>query len=241
MRLAHLSDLHFGEHAEAAPEALARALADAEPDAVLVSGDLTRRAQEGEFLAAWRFLNALAAPLLVVPGNHDIPRFDLWRRFLMPRKAWRRHAPPGVTALELPGLSVIGLDTVRRAQWHLDWSAGGVPSARLEGLAAALARRASARCLVLCHHPLRMPAGSRRSGVAGAPDALRLLQAQRVTAVLSGHLHESRLLEGTPAQIITPSALSTRGGIPGWSLIEVQEDGIGVRFSGGEAGLVPWA
>jgi 3',5'-cyclic AMP phosphodiesterase CpdA len=242
LRLALLSDLHLGEHEPGAPAALAAELRAAAPAAILVSGDLTRRALASEFRDAWAFLGSLGAPVLAVPGNHDIPRLDVWARFVSPRSAWRRHFPAsGAALLELPGLSVIGLDTVRRAQWHLDWSAGGVPRQRLAALDATLGARGSPRCLVLCHHPLRMPQGSARHGVAGAASVLATLERQRVTAVLSGHLHCDAVLSGSPAQIVSASAFSARGAGTGWTLLDVSETGLGVRFSRGGGGLVAWA
>ena len=223
--LAHLTDLHFGEAPEALVEAMRADLLAQRPDAVLVSGDLTLRARPLEFAAAWRFLDSLALPVMAVPGNHDIPARNLFGRFHHPRRGWLASMPASAPSeLALPGLSVIGLDTVRRAQWHMDWSAGGVSQARRVALGIALQARRETRCIVLCHHPMRHPGGmAHRHLPAGAAATLRMLADLGVEALLSGHLHVAALLPGEgPLQVITPSAFSPRGGRPnGWTLVQV--------------------
>jgi 3',5'-cyclic AMP phosphodiesterase CpdA len=225
-RIAHLADLHFGEGSEAAAEALAADIRTQAPDAVVVSGDLTRRARPAEFSAALAFLEALEAPLLVVPGNHDIPRGDVLARFLDPRRRWRTARPGALRdVLSLPGLRLIGLDSVSRAQWHLDWAAGAISAPRRAGLDAALARPGEAMTIVTCHHPLRHPAwAAHRRAPRHAEPTIALLREHGVAALLCGHLHRAAVTvlgAGGPLQVVAPSALSPRGlGCPnGWNLI----------------------
>lgn len=228
-RIAHLADLHFGEGDAASSAALAADIRAQAPEAVVVSGDLTRRARSREFSAALAFLEALEAPLLVVPGNHDIPRDDVLARFLHPRRRW--HAARSVAwrdVLRLPGLRLIGLDSVSRAQWHLDWAAGAFSVARRAGLEAALALPGEAMTIVACHHPLRHPSwAAGRRVPRHAEEIIALLRAHGVAAVLCGHLHSAALtplgLDG-PLQVVAPSALSQRGaGSPnGWNLITTE-------------------
>ena len=75
--LAHISDLHFGRLDPAVLPALTRAIHEAKPDVVVVSGDLTQRARRREFSAARRYLDGLPSPQIVVPGNHDVPLYDV--------------------------------------------------------------------------------------------------------------------------------------------------------------------
>ena len=235
LRLAHLTDLHFGEAMPELAGSLAQDVLDSAPDAILVSGDLTRRAESGEFAAAWRFMASLGAPVLAVPGNHDIPPRNLFQRFFQPRRRWQRGLPvDAVQELALPGLTVIGLDTVRRAHWHLDWSAGGVSASRRADLRARLRQRREPRCLLVCHHPLRHPLALQwRRLPAGADRLLDLLREEGVEAVLSGHLHMAAVLRGMagePVQLITPSGLSARGsGALGWSLITPTASGLDIH------------
>jgi 3',5'-cyclic AMP phosphodiesterase CpdA len=87
--IAHISDLHFGAEIPAVVEALAEDVAAAKPDLVAVSGDLTQRARHREYAAAAAFLRALPAPVLAVPGNHDVTAYDLIERFTDPWRRWR--------------------------------------------------------------------------------------------------------------------------------------------------------
>src|SRR5712691_2781756 len=78
--LAHLLDPHFGRIEPATVQALIATVSEARPDVVLVSGDFTQRAKAHEFQEARRFLDALPSPKIVVPGNHDIPLYNVLAR-----------------------------------------------------------------------------------------------------------------------------------------------------------------
>ena len=92
--LAHLSDLHFGRIDPAVLEPLRRAVHDAAPDLIAISGDFTQRAKRRQFAAARAFLDSLEPPKLVVPGNHDVPLWNLARRFLMPFDRYKEFISP---------------------------------------------------------------------------------------------------------------------------------------------------
>lgn len=230
LRLAHLADLHFGEDIPGLAAHLAADIRAQSPDAVLVSGDLTRRARPPELAAAFAFLATLGRPVLAVPGNHDIPATDIWARLVDPHRPWRAAAPPAM-ALHLPGLTVLGLDTTTRGQWHLDWSAGAISPRRLAALARQL-QQADRPVVVLCHHPLLHPAPSAgRRTPRGAAAVRTLLRESGVRAVLSGHLHQAAAVPlgaPWPVNLIAPSALSPRGsGTPnGWLLLEIGAAGL---------------
>ncbi len=225
VRLAHLADLHFGEEVPGVAEALAADIRAHAPHAVVVSGDLTRRAAPAELAAAFAFLATLGVPVLAVPGNHDIPARDIVARVLHPRRTWHAGSPRP-SELRIHGAFVVGLDTVARGQWHLDWSAGAIPSHRRNRLADRLAAAAPIPSIVVCHHPLVHPPGlPGREPPRGTDQTQTLLSAMGVRAVLCGHLHRpdaKQLGEPWPIQLIAPSALSPRGGSPnGWNLVEV--------------------
>jgi len=233
-RIAHLSDLHFGEGEPALARRLAEEVREAAPDAIAVSGDLTRDAQAAQFRAAGEFLRGLGAPVVVVPGNHDIPHADhLWARFAKPRARWREAYPDGWPEVVVAGeAALIALDTTRRMQWHLDWSAGGIPLARREALRRALRAQEGRRRIVVAHHPLVHPeAGRRRAVPHGAEPTLALMREEGVEAVLSGHLHVSASLGSAPTLILAASALSPRlkGEPNGWNLLTLHAAGLDVE------------
>ena len=93
-RIAHLSDLHFGRHDDEIVTGLLRALKAIAPDIYVISGDLTQRARRAQFAAAKAFVDELRAtglPVIVVPGNHDVPLYDVARRFMRPLNRFRRY------------------------------------------------------------------------------------------------------------------------------------------------------
>src|SRR3954469_8984258 len=89
--IAHVSDIHFGRTDPAVVEGLVKDLEGRNPTILVASGDFTQRAREWQYKAAADYLKRLPKPQLVVPGNHDIPLFDLIRRFFFPLNRYRKH------------------------------------------------------------------------------------------------------------------------------------------------------
>ena len=89
MKIAHISDLHFGAHDPVVVDALAAHLIEAGPHLVIASGDITQSATEAEFAAARAFFDALPMEVFVIPGNHDLPGMDL-TRFINPFKRYKQ-------------------------------------------------------------------------------------------------------------------------------------------------------
>ena len=89
--LVQISDLHFGRIDPLLLDPLAAAIDAIGPDVVVVSGDLTQRARDAQFRAARAFLDRLPMPQVVVPGNHDVPLYDVVRRFVSPLARFRRY------------------------------------------------------------------------------------------------------------------------------------------------------
>lgn len=116
--LAHISDLHFGTESPEIVEGLLEDLVSVEPTLVAVSGDLTQRARRKEFVAARLFLDRIPFPRLVVPGNHDIPLFDLLTRFTRPLARFRRYIDEDVDPFfSTDAVAVLGMNTARSNTW----------------------------------------------------------------------------------------------------------------------------
>jgi 3',5'-cyclic AMP phosphodiesterase CpdA len=190
--IAHLSDLHFGAEDPAVVAALAADLTLSPPDLVAVSGDLTQHARHREFEAAARFLGALPAPVLAVPGNHDLSPYDLVERFADPWARWRRHVSAETEPTWRNGhVAVVGLNTARRGGLYLNWARGRVSRTRLARAEQRLAEVPDDLFrIVVAHHPFVPPALAplaRTVGNAGL--ALQAFARHRVGLVLTGHLH----------------------------------------------------
>lgn len=191
-RIDHISDLHFGRVDTAAAASLIEALNADPADLVAVSGDLTMRARSREYKAARRFLDALKAPALVVPGNHDITNYWPWERFLQPFGRWHRFIGGETEPVWRDEcVAVIGLNTVVRGGLNLAWEGGRVKRSRLRRLLDRLEELPPGLFrIVVAHHPFLAPEDAPDTPLAGrAAPALEALQQAGVRLILSGHLH----------------------------------------------------
>lgn len=231
MRVAHLSDLHFGRTDHKVVEALLRDLEHQKPDLVIVSGDLTQRARSGQFAEARAFLSHCPAPALVVPGNHDLePLFRPWKRLFRPRGKFHKHMP-GHEALPVwrdDRLVAVGLDSTRSRRWK----SGALKDAHLDHLETTLDDApAGARRLVFLHHPPSTASG-------GHP--YESLVEHGIDAVLAGHVHHAHveLISGecgrslVLVQASTACSTRLRGDCNGWCLLHYAEDHLEVTVRG---------
>ena len=195
-KIAHISDLHFGRHDPRIADRLLQSLSSHDPDLIVISGDLTQRAKRDEFIEAERFLRRINRPLLIVPGNHDMPLYNLFRRFRAPFRRYDRHIAP----LALPHcfyvddeLAVLGLNTARR----LKWKEGRISLAQMAHIQKAFGSLpVNVWKIVATHHPVASAASSLVPVVEHAQMALRAVAAAKVHILLSGHHHHALSGEG---------------------------------------------
>jgi 3',5'-cyclic AMP phosphodiesterase CpdA len=188
--IAHISDLHFGRIDERVCEGLLEEIAERAPALVAISGDLTQRARRVEFAAARAFIDRIAAPVLSVPGNHDVPLYDAVSRFARPLDRYRRYITPDLEPLHLDDrLAVLGINTAR----SLTVSGGRLSRLQIERARRRLAAVPGDRFkVVVTHHQFLAPPGDPSRGhVGGASRALEALEACGVEVLLAGHLHTS--------------------------------------------------
>ncbi len=187
--LLHISDTHFGtEQAPvvAALEALSR---ERLPDLLVFSGDITQRARREEFAAGRRLCDRLGiARMLVLPGNHDIPLFDLLSRAVRPYRNYLEAFGPRLdTLLETDDFLVIGVNTTRASR-HKN---GEVSAAQVERVATSLkgARPRQLR-VVVTHQPADViRAEDEPDRLRGAEAALQAWSRAGADLVLGGHIH----------------------------------------------------
>ena len=235
-RLLHLSDLHFGRSQLRAEESIQRFLGEQGKslDLVVVTGDWTQRGRHAQYRQASAFLQKLPTKVLSVPGNHDVPLFDLWTRFTNPFGRYERYIESfSVNSHRDEAMAVKGISTVD------PWQVADGILREGERRAAEEFFRASRPALniLASHHPLedlRVPAGQAPAWVSGA------------NVVLSGHAHRQRALmvEGPGGErylsVVSGSSVSDRlrGEENSFHLLEIERGSVLVRtFFLGEEGF----
>ena len=217
--LVHLSDIHFGKVDPSIIEPLLRAVHQINPNVVVVSGDLTQRARTTEFIDARAFLDRLPAPQIVVPGNHDVPLYNIYGRFVGQLGQYQRHITPDLEPAYVDDeIAVLGTNTAR----SLAWKGGRVnfrQIARIKERLGELDTRVIK--IVVTHHPFDLPQGFTESHlVGGARMAMGHLAECGADLLLAGHMHVSAVcrtvlryqIAGHSALVVQAgTAASTRG------------------------------
>lgn len=208
--VAHLSDLHFCRTDPATLPALANAIAVAKPDVVVVSGDLTQRARTREFEEARRFLDTLPQPQIVVPGNHDVPLYNVVSRWLEPLDNFRRYIGRDMAPFYADDeIAILGINTAR--SWT--FKNGRINRDQVTSGCARLALSGEhVTRIVVTHHPYDVPGTEDDRNLVGRAQMAMAGFAQcGVDMILSGHLHVGHIGHS-----------AARYKIPGYSALVVQ-------------------
>ena len=219
MRIAHVSDTHFGCLREGFPAQVIAAVRAAAPHAVALTGDITQRARQSQFVDAAAFIDALPRPHCIVPGNHDVPLYTAAARVLAPLSGYRRFlAPLGAAHIEHADALLVPFDTtlgftIDRGRLSRASLANG---RALFGGSASPGRPASEVPLriALLHHPPVIPDDVRATmQLMDAEHALTALAGLGVDVILSGHTHrpyiaiaEARIASGVSWQMLSITA-----------------------------------
>jgi 3',5'-cyclic AMP phosphodiesterase CpdA len=189
-RIAQLSDIHFGGENKAATAAAIDYVKDCSIDLVVLAGDLTVQGRPHEFTAAKAWADALSAPKIVTPGNHDSPYgVD---RLLSPFGRFQDHFGESEGACWASDEAfVLAVNTARGIQPRANWSKGQISRAQIGYVKERIARRKpGAAAIVACHHPLMEMIGGPMSGqVWRGERAARAFSEAGVDLVLTGHVH----------------------------------------------------
>ena len=194
-RLIHLSDLHFGAHDPRLVEAVAARIDEEKPDLVVVSGDFTQRARTEQFKEACRFLDRLKEAgheVLGVPGNHDVPLYDVLRRFLSPLTRYQRFIDDSLCPYhELDGAVVLGINTAR----SLTFKDGRISHEQMDFIRQTFERSRNGPRILVTHHPLfALPVGEgpeKGKAIGRQELALDAIADAGVDLLLAGHNHRA--------------------------------------------------
>lgn len=239
-KIVHISDVHFGMADLTVVERLIESINELQPDLLVVSGDLTQRAKSREFSAARAMLDRLSMPQIVVPGNHDVPMYNVYQRFAEPLTKFKKFISKDLSPFFSDAeLAVAGVNTARSLTIK-----GGRISAeqvaeirrKMDSLPERLLK------IIVTHHPFDVPEGEDENDIVGrAKDALPLIAESGADVFLSGHLHVShigysarryRLDDGYSALIIqagTAASTRERGEVNSFNLLEFEHPMLTVK------------
>lgn len=202
MRIAHLSDLHFGARVSRKKlAALETDLLSEQPDILAVTGDITDRGRTSQFKWAAAFIHSLGIPFVVVPGNREICFSAIWEWLIHPMamSRFRTFFGPSDRILYKPENSDVvffGLNSVhpfpawpgtlsRETRYWLAEKASGFPGCTK---------------ILLLHHPVMPVVRSSSFWAHTFSDAGALLNIcveSGIRVILQGHKHRSSVMEVT--------------------------------------------
>ena len=186
--LLQISDTHFGTEQRSVVEALAKLAHQQRPDVLVLSGDITQRARPGQFRAARAFTDRLGAPVLAIPGNHDIPLLDLWARLRRPYASYIAAFGADLEPVHRsPELMVVCVNTTRA--WR--HKHGEISGRQVDRVARLLQGAESAQLrVVVVHQPVAVTrAEDVPNRLRGHAAALQRWAAAGADLVMGGHIH----------------------------------------------------
>lgn len=188
--LVHLSDIHFGAVDCTLIDPLVAQIVQIKPHVVVVSGDLTQRARASQFREARRFLDRLPKPQIVVPGNHDVPLYNIFARFFHPLRNFQRYITDDLEPLYADDeIAVAGINTAR----SLTFKGGRINEEQIANARDRLCSLGAAvKKVIATHHPFDIPADHGEHELVGrARAAMEMFAKCGADLLLAGHLHVS--------------------------------------------------
>ena len=187
--LLQVSDPHFGTEQPPVVQALLQ-LAHAErPDIVVMSGDITQRGRRHQFRAARAFVDQIKpAARLSIPGNHDIPLFNLALRAFAPYANYSRSFGTDLEPVfKSDHLLVIGVNTTRPYR-HKD---GELSAQQIERVSELLKQASASQLrIIVVHQPvLAIRERDKDNLINGHREAVPAWAAAGGDIIMGGHIH----------------------------------------------------
>lgn len=230
-RIVHISDVHFGTADPAITQAAVQMINELEPDVLVCSGDLTQRAKKEQFLAARAFLDQLPQPQIVVPGNHDVPLWNVFDRFFRPLDKYKKFIGADLSPTFIDDeMAIVGVNTSR----SLTIKGGRISKEQIEEIRDRFCTLDDRMLkVVVTHHPFDLPDGGDEDDIVGrAEHAMPLISDCGGDVFLAGHLHVANiettakryaLENGRVALVIqagTATSVRVRGEVNSFNVIE---------------------
>ena len=188
--IVHVSDLHFGRVDAKLLDPLRARIMGLEPQLLVVSGDLTQRAKPHEFRDARAYLDTIPLPRIVVPGNHDVPLYNVFQRFFSPLTKYKRYISADLEPTFMDEeIAVVGINTAR----SLVFKGGRINEEQVDSVRTKLCTLSERIMkIVVSHHPFDLPEHMDEDHIVGrAEAAMKMLQRCGADILLAGHVHMS--------------------------------------------------
>ena len=241
----HLSDLHFGRVDQTLLGPLRDLIHSIAPNVVVVSGDLTQRARTEQFEEARAFLDTLPGPQIVVPGNHDISLYNVFRRFVKPLDRFKRYITDDLDPIFTDDeIAVVGVNTAR----SLTIKDGRLNKEQVAGIRTQLAGLAPHTTrIVVTHHPFDLPTTFEEKDLVNrAAMAMETFAECGVDVLLAGHMHVSHAastasryqIDAYAALVVqagTATSTRGRGEVNSFNLLRVEHERVEIDRYGWDA------
>lgn len=190
--IVHISDIHFGKIDYVVVKRLKEKISEIKPHLTVVSGDLTQRAKSEQFKEAKAFLDDLPKPQIVVPGNHDVPLYNVYDRFVHPLDKYKefitKDLHPFFSDAEI---AVIGINTARSLtikDGRINEEQVAEIQSKMNGLSDEMLK------IIVTHHPFDLPEGYDDDDIVGRAEmAIREITKSGADVFLAGHIHVSHI------------------------------------------------
>ncbi|MAS87263.1 MAG: metallophosphoesterase [Micavibrio sp.] len=195
-KIIHISDLHFGTTKDMTIKLLQQKIKEMQPDLVVISGDFTQVSSKDEFRIAQQFLQDIGVPFFAVPGNHDVPPYNLYKRFFEPYKRYKHYISEILNpTLETEDFALAGINSARKFLLHWNWANGAINAKQREKVKEFYQNTSRHKWRIcIFHHPIHkvdeMPIDV---AVFGKDETLRLMHEMKVDLVLTGHVHHASI------------------------------------------------
>jgi 3',5'-cyclic AMP phosphodiesterase CpdA len=190
--IVQISDLHFGRINPFIINPLLNTINKANPDLIVVTGDLTQRAKTIEFQKAKAFLDTLKYPKIVVPGNHDIPTFNLFERFSKGLEKYQKHITKNLNPTYIDEqIAIAGINTARTYKWR----GGTLDIEQVQKICSQFSKLPKGTIkIVALHHSIDLPWEYATTYLVGKwQKALEIFIKCKIDIFLSGHNHRSHI------------------------------------------------
>lgn len=240
-KIVHISDVHFDKVDYRVVEKLKEKIVELEPHLTVISGDLTQRARSAQFKEAKDFLDSLPLPQLVVPGNHDVPLYNVLARFAAPLEKYKKYISDDLQPFFVDDeIAVAGINTAR----SLTIKDGRINREQIAEVCGKMCDLPNEMLkIVVTHHPFDLPENHTDEDdlVDNAETAMQAFADCGADVFLSGHLHVSSISEtasryklesGHNALVVqagTATSTRGRGEANSFNLIEFEQPNLLIK------------